>query len=716
VGLMASFEFKSGNIQPSGGEHALGSAGMHAEMHAPALAPTGAEAHALVGPPHALLPGIPGASEPISPLIQLIMRMPGHLGLLSSLFEAVQNMILPHVDVLGQLGHFDFSSLVGHGHSALTTIGDHIPVDLSSMSSDPHVLQSLQEGVAGGGHVGDLSQLKLHADTTASYAKSALNVSGTVDLNKVQFEGVPKGSALAPPGISEVSPSNHLAGVQRIFSQKLFEGVAPPTASTQMAASAPSISANAPTSAPSSLSDLHASAQGFQPHLEAARAGGGITDGAAYGAPPAEASGFGPSGAVSDTLGGKHLLSMNGDVAPPSGSAIGGPEYSTPQEVAQPHIEGLKAKELSLANVDKLPGANHAAPMTHLTHHMSPTRISMANSIAHNGATAGANSGSASGAQNTHIASQNGSQPTTSHHSVQDQIVHRQPHHVAYDDHARAIASNNQPAQSVSDTGANAQQTDATQASDAPANSSDAGAENYTIKSGDNLWNIAKDHLGNAMRWQDIYKMNLDKIGSNPDLIHPGVDLHMPDGQSIAQGVGDGGKYVVQSGDNLWNISSKLLGSGTHWNEIYKLNADVIGNNPRLIMPGQELTLPGGDTSHMLANADPTHAAAAAAPQAAAPQVSAAQPAVETPSSPAAQAGQVLHTAPHAEGYSAQAAPDASQGLKVDATPTHVLSGPGGAQAADLDAAATAASNVQGDKSIVSPSLAPDLSFFKRKT
>jgi nucleoid-associated protein YgaU len=698
---MASFEFKSGNFQPSGGEQAFG--GVHAEMHAPALAPTGAEAHALVGPPHALLPGIPGASEPISPLIQLIMRMPGHLGLLSSLFEAVQNMILPHVDVLGQLGHFDFSTLVGHGH-VLTALSDHVPVDLSAMSTDPHILHSLQEGVAGGGHVGDLSKLQLHADTTASYTKSALNVSGTVDLNKPQFEGagsVGKGSALAPPGISEVSPSNHLAGVQRIFSQKLFEGVAPPNASASMTSSVSSVPTSAPTSAPSSLGDLHASAQGFQPHLEAARAGGGITDGAVYGAPSADASSFGPSGGVSDTLGAKHVLG-NSDVAPPSSNAVGGPEYSTPQEVAQPI--GLKAKELSLASIDKVPAASHA-PVTHLTHHMSPTKIAMTNAVQHSGA--------ASGAQPAVHSAQAGaphSAQTPSTHAVHDQIVHGQPHKVQYDDHARATGSSGQPAQAdaPANSQANAQPADATQTTDAPANPE--AVESYTIRSGDCLWNIAKDHLGNAMRWQDIYKLNMDQIGTNPDLIHPGVNLHMPsDGQSIAQGVTDGGKYVVQSGDNLWNISSKLLGSGTKWGELYKLNADVIGNNPRLIMPGQELTLPGADSSHMLANAAPTQTAAtaAAAPQAAgAPQVSAAP---EAPAAPVAHAAPAPHDA-----YAAQA-PDTSKILKVDATPDHVLTGPGGAQAADLDAAAAAASNVAGDKSIVSPSLAPDLSFLKRK-
>jgi hypothetical protein len=34
------------------------------------------------------------------------------------------------------------------------------------------------------------------------------------------------------------------------------------------------------------------------------------------------------------------------------------------------------------------------------------------------------------------------------------------------------------------------------------------------------------------------------------------------------------------------------LGDGAKWPEIYDLNKSVIGNNPALILPGQQLTIP----------------------------------------------------------------------------------------------------------------------------
>lgn len=51
--------------------------------------------------------------------------------------------------------------------------------------------------------------------------------------------------------------------------------------------------------------------------------------------------------------------------------------------------------------------------------------------------------------------------------------------------------------------------------------------------------------------------------------------------------------YTVKKGDSLWAIAKKELGSGARYTEIYSLNKDTIGKNPNLIYPGQVFTLPG---------------------------------------------------------------------------------------------------------------------------
>ena len=49
----------------------------------------------------------------------------------------------------------------------------------------------------------------------------------------------------------------------------------------------------------------------------------------------------------------------------------------------------------------------------------------------------------------------------------------------------------------------------------------------YTVKSGDCLWNIAKKYLGDGSRYNEIYKLNKDKI-KNPNLIYAGQVLTLP--------------------------------------------------------------------------------------------------------------------------------------------------------------------------------------------
>lgn len=54
-----------------------------------------------------------------------------------------------------------------------------------------------------------------------------------------------------------------------------------------------------------------------------------------------------------------------------------------------------------------------------------------------------------------------------------------------------------------------------------------AGGQTYVVKSGDSLSKIAKHFYGDAGKWKKIHAANADKI-PNPDLIHPGLQLTIP--------------------------------------------------------------------------------------------------------------------------------------------------------------------------------------------
>ena len=53
------------------------------------------------------------------------------------------------------------------------------------------------------------------------------------------------------------------------------------------------------------------------------------------------------------------------------------------------------------------------------------------------------------------------------------------------------------------------------------------GEQSYTIEKGDTLSKIAKEHLGSANAWKQIFEANRDVI-DDPDRIFPGQVIKLP--------------------------------------------------------------------------------------------------------------------------------------------------------------------------------------------
>ena len=64
----------------------------------------------------------------------------------------------------------------------------------------------------------------------------------------------------------------------------------------------------------------------------------------------------------------------------------------------------------------------------------------------------------------------------------------------------------------------------AAKAASAPAQ---AAAKTYTVKAGDTLSQIAKEHLGSAAAYMKIFDLNKDQL-TDPDKIKPGQVLRLP--------------------------------------------------------------------------------------------------------------------------------------------------------------------------------------------
>ena len=633
-------------LRLDGGLHSAGEVANARQFFTPGADTQALSSHvALPGLEHSTSAALHAASQTISPLLQLIMRLPTHVSIFGSFLEAIQNFFLPHTDVLTQLANIHATGL-SHFSTGLSSLVSHHAADWSIMPTHANIFQTSAFDTS------NMTSAHLHLSPSEAL-KHSMNVSAGADLQHPQFEklagpqtadlGVSNasnvaasGDALAGPGISTQAITPHLAPAERIFSGKYFEM---PTGSQI-----------------NSGTNILANSQNL----------------------------------ASNSLAGNSSVANNNVIASasitPSPSLSQAPTTNSGLDAAP--IEGLHAKELSFANF------------------------------------------------------------SASHHSV---------HSIASSNHV--LSHNPVAKQSIAQA-----KTSTTHSASQPMPTDNV----YTVKSGDTLWRIAQDQLGDGSRWQDIYNLNTNTLGSNPDLIHSGTDINLPasDQNTLPDASQDGsimasqsapGHYTVKAGDDLWQISQNLLGDGHHWSNLYNANSDVIGANPNMILPGQKFDLPGIATNSHIAAAIPVHSAGVHAvsnlhhvmPK----SVQHIEPVQTTVASNINPVHSSIHIqsphAPHVESaHSALAsnAPvthenaiahnshpqismhtniNANNGLSIESAHDQLLSGAGSAQASGVSTSGVsqnsviskAANNLVAgkSKSVVSFSLAPDLSFLQIK-
>lgn len=410
------------------------------------IVPTGAEAAALAPGADAAIAALTPGAEPISPIIQLIMRMPGHIGLLNSFFEALGALFMPLQDFIGA---FNFADWLNHANAGLASslgkIGEHMPMSLSMLPSNAPIFATLGQhfgtmglNTLGTNMTGQMTGQFTGFDTLASSSNNAMS----------QF-----------PDFGDISQTDLNVGGHADFGQPSYQTMDP-------------------------------------------RIGN-----------PHEMIGGGDSFVQGQQIA---FDNSGGAFRPQLGSMQGGPNIPQAQMPQQPAIQTQPAA-----------GQQMELPRTET--------------------------------------------------SVQPQAVDQQP-----------------LMQQQGDPGVGQQ------VAQGPAE-----AAPYTVKPGDNLWDIAREHLGDGTKWGDIYKMNQDVVGSNPNLIHPGDQLNLGDSSQMTASA----DYTVKPGDNLWDISKEHLGGGKNWHHLYDRNTSVIGDNPNMIHPGQKLSMPGGESHASLADASGAHAA-----------------------------------------------------------------------------------------------------------
>jgi LysM repeat protein len=113
----------------------------------------------------------------------------------------------------------------------------------------------------------------------------------------------------------------------------------------------------------------------------------------------------------------------------------------------------------------------------------------------------------------------------------------------------------------------------------------------YTVRANDTLWDIANRH---GITVAQLTAANPDV---NPDALRPGQTLAIPSKTPPVSGA----VYTVKPNDTLWNIATKY---GLFVNDLLAANPGV---DPQRLMTGQILTIPGGGGEAAAATA-PAHA------------------------------------------------------------------------------------------------------------
>ena len=127
-----------------------------------------------------------------------------------------------------------------------------------------------------------------------------------------------------------------------------------------------------------------------------------------------------------------------------------------------------------------------------------------------------------------------------------------------------------------------------------------------TVAVGDNPWDLAERHLGNGMRWRELYDLNRGapqpdgRAWTVPDQIDAGWILELPpNSQPSANVASTASTYIVEPGDTLSAIAETNLGDPNRYPEIAAATSPVVQpdgrhlTDPNLIRPGWILTVPG---------------------------------------------------------------------------------------------------------------------------
>jgi nucleoid-associated protein YgaU len=133
----------------------------------------------------------------------------------------------------------------------------------------------------------------------------------------------------------------------------------------------------------------------------------------------------------------------------------------------------------------------------------------------------------------------------------------------------------------------------------ADATTTETSTIDYTVKRGDSLWKIADRLLGDGARFPEIVALNKAVLNGRPDFIVSGTVLKVPHEVTDPEANRPTEEYTVRPGDTLSEIAEAKLGDPMRYPELFEASRETVQpdgtplTDPDLIRPGWEITIPG---------------------------------------------------------------------------------------------------------------------------